>query len=141
MSVLPTTTIGLHVLGFKRWYALLTWTSSRLKWRMQDKDEHAQVHQVLRVLRLAVKHAPLHNLCLAQSLTLWWLLRCYGLQSDLRIGVRSQNERILAHAWIEYKGFPLNDSPRVREMYVAFDKEIALAVADTRSNNKAKLES
>src|SRR5829696_5839561 len=43
---------------------------------------------VARMVRAAAAHGPYKANCLQQSVTLWWLLRRNGLESDLRIGTR-----------------------------------------------------
>ena len=58
--------------------------------------------------------------CLHRSLTLWWLLRRQGIASELRIGVRMQEGRFEAHAWVEYKGVALNDGLDVGSRFAAF---------------------
>lgn len=47
--------------------------------------------------------------CLTRSFLLLWLLRCYGITAELRIGVRLDNGVFGAHAWVEHNGVPLND--------------------------------
>ncbi len=62
--------------------------------------------------------------CLARSLTLTRVLARRGVTSDLRIGVRPENCRLKAHAWVEWMGTALYDSPRVLEGYSAFEPPI-----------------
>jgi hypothetical protein len=137
LVVLSLTKVGLRLLGFKRWYALLVWFATRVMWRMPDKGEHAQAQYLLLLLRSVTKYSPVRSNCLSQSLTLWWLLHCYGLQGDLRIGVRYREREFRAHAWIEFKGVPLNDSHRVGEIYATFENTIMSKVT---SSMFAKLE-
>jgi hypothetical protein len=42
--------------------------------------------------------------CLRQALTLRALLGEHGIPTELRLGVRREAERFLAHAWLEYEG-------------------------------------
>jgi hypothetical protein len=56
--------------------------------------------------------------CLEQSLTLYYLLRRRGASVELKIGV--QPYRFSAHAWIEYRGQPLNERNEIPRKVVAF---------------------
>ena len=62
--------------------------------------------------------------CLARALTLTRVLARRGVVSDLRIGVRPENRRLEAHAWVEWMGTALNDSPGGLERYSAFESPI-----------------
>ena len=44
--------------------------------------------------------------------------------SELRIGVQCQGEKFQAHAWVEYEGYPLNDSADVRKRFATFESAI-----------------
>ncbi|MBM2813159.1 MAG: hypothetical protein HW416_3918 [Chloroflexi bacterium] len=58
--------------------------------------------------------------CLPRAMTLWWLLRRYGVETDLRIGVRKQGPAFQAHAWVEYGAVPLNDATNVTDRFAPF---------------------
>jgi len=66
-------------------------------------------------------HARFKGNCLPQSLTLHWLLRKNNLYSTMHFGVKLQ-PAFKAHAWIEYKGTPLNAHPDVRKRYQSINK-------------------
>lgn len=68
----------------------------------------------------AARYSPVIPTCLVRSLVLQALLRRGGIASDLRIGVRLDEGRLDAHAWIEAGGVPLNDAPDVAERYGPF---------------------
>ncbi|MCC6457198.1 MAG: lasso peptide biosynthesis B2 protein [Caldilineaceae bacterium] len=125
LSMLLSTTLGVRVLGFKRWYALLARYPARAGWKVAGKEEPGTAYHLSRLVYLANRHARLQHTCLAQSLTLWWLLRCHGLQGDLRIGVRLNERQLEAHAWIEVEGCPLENGRQVWESFAAFDQAVA----------------
>ncbi len=56
---------------------------------------------------------------LAQT-RVWWLLRRQGVASELRIGVRKEQGRFEAHAWVEREGVALNDGSDVNVRFAAF---------------------
>jgi Transglutaminase-like superfamily len=68
--------------------------------------------------------------CLAKSLTLWWLLGRQGITSDLRIGIRKDNEKFEAHAWVERNGVALNEPEEHHRHYAAFDAAFSSLPSD-----------
>lgn len=117
---LPATVIGLRSLGLKRWSVQLHRLAQRCQWRQVAADESRSIRRTLQLMRLVIRFAPHRGNCLSQSLTLWWLLQCQGIASDVRIGVRSVGDHFQAHAWVEVQGQPLNDMQDVKSRYMAF---------------------
>jgi hypothetical protein len=70
---------------------------------------------------LAARRAIGRPACLPRSLTLWWLLRRRGIDSDLRIGVRTAGGSLKAHAWVEHAGQVVNDEDDVAQRFVPFE--------------------
>lgn len=62
--------------------------------------------------------------CLTRSLTLTRVLARRGVASELRIGVRPVNQELEAHAWVEWKGTILHDTPAGLHRYSAFESPI-----------------
>ncbi|MCH7666499.1 MAG: lasso peptide biosynthesis B2 protein [Acidobacteria bacterium] len=76
------------------------------------------------LVSVAARFGPYRATCLRRSLFLWWLTRRRGLDSKLQIGVRrerSEQGKLVAHAWIELDGEVLNDRAEIVEGYAAFD--------------------
>jgi len=73
------------------------------------------------MVRIAAEHGFLRVNCLERSLTLWWLLGRRGIESQLRIGVRTASGQFEAHAWVERDGIALNDSNDVGQRFSPFD--------------------
>jgi hypothetical protein len=71
----------------------------------------------------AVAAASRHHLypirCLARSLVLQTLLARRGIRSELRIGVRTGDDGLQAHAWVEHEGRPLAESGDPEESFAA----------------------
>jgi hypothetical protein len=61
------------------------------------------------VVAMAAALYPGHAACLERSLVLYWYLRRTGVPVEYRMGV--QMYPFLAHAWVEYRGTPINDVP------------------------------
>ena len=60
--------------------------------------------------------------CLTQSLALARLLARRGIETDVRIGIRTDGGRLLAHAWVEWTGRTLNDRPANVQRFSAFSR-------------------
>ena len=117
---LPLAAAGVRLLGLKRVLGLL----ARLPARDASDSRAARARYLLGV---AATHGPYRGNCLSQSLTLLWLLRSQGLTGELRIGVRKEAGRLLAHAWVEHRGKPLNAGPQVYLIFPPFDRAIVPA--------------
>lgn len=61
--------------------------------------------------------------CLRRSLVLWLLLRRQGVESDLRVGIGRENDRIAGHAWVEIGGQVINDKADVAGRYLVVDPD------------------
>ena len=73
------------------------------------------------MVRIAANHGLFRANCLEQSLTLSWLLKRRGIETDLRIGAQKHEGKFAAHAWIELDGVAINDSHDVGERFPVFD--------------------
>lgn len=125
VGMLPFTTLGLRLFGVNRCYAGLKRLAKRRSYDVILPEESANYAQRIRLLmRLVRQHAPYRGTCLSRSLSLWWLLRRQGIESQLRIGVRKNEGRFEAHAWLEYQGYPLNAGGKVHQRFVAFEEAI-----------------
>lgn len=60
---------------------------------------------------------PNRGNCLAQSLTLWWLLRRRGLAPQLALGAAHHNNEFSARAWVGLVSSVLNDRVGVALRY------------------------
>ena len=121
LVLLPLFWLGLRLAGLQRFQAWLD---------RSPIAPHAPLSQPEAVaLGAAVNRAANHVFgpatCLTRSLLLRWLLRRYGMTSDLRIGVRFEEGVLAAHAWVEKDGIPVNDSPEVVARFAAFEQPVA----------------
>lgn len=57
----------------------------------------------------AARHHLYAMTCLRRSLALQWLLARDGLDTRLQYGVRRENGKLQAHAWLEYQGHPIGE--------------------------------
>ena len=63
--------------------------------------------------------------CLERSLVLYDYLRCRGIAAQMRLGI--QRYPFMAHAWVEYRGEPINDVPEHVRIFTAFDATVRRA--------------
>lgn len=84
-----------------------------------------QLRKTTQMVRAAVRHSLLHFTCLEESLGLWYLLRKQGIAPQLRIGVRKENGKFEAHAWVEHDGEALNQPEATHLHYAAFEQEFS----------------
>jgi Transglutaminase-like superfamily len=123
---LPINAAGVRLAGFRRWGACLARAAGSRRRPASGGLQTAR--ETWRLVQWAARYGPYRGNCLSQSLTLWWLLRRQGLESDLRIGVSTAGGRFEAHAWIEFQGIVVNDRPDVRERFGVFDMPAGSAI-------------
>ena len=119
--LLPLVTLSLRWRGFGRTQASLKLILSNAHPEHEpglvSRDAAVTAHMV----NAADRHGLIHSSCLAKSLTLWWLLSRQGISSHLRIGIRKEEEKFEAHAWVERDGAALNEPDEHHHHYAAFD--------------------
>ena len=115
---LPLFWLGLRVLGLHRFLAWL----QRVNSPTESALTQAEIVRIATLVNLAASQVPFPATCLTRSLLLGWMLRRRGVSSQLRIGVRINQDILDAHAWVEYAGIPINDQPDVGKQFAAFDE-------------------
>jgi hypothetical protein len=83
-------------------------------------DADARIDSTVRMVDLAAARLPLRSACLSQSLALSALLRAQGIPAEVRLGVRPGDQPLDAHAWVEYRGRPLNETAEIVGSYTVF---------------------
>ena len=115
--LLPAFWIGLRLLGMRRFCTLIDRPVAVTGTTLPGEDPAA----IGTLVNIAGNHGPFPSTCLTRSLLLNWLLHRRGVNSQLRIGVRRTHDKLEAHAWVEYQGWPVNDAQDVSERFAAFD--------------------
>ena len=120
------TILALRLVGFRRWHAVLArW--GPIRGLPSDQEADPLLRQACATVRRMTAVAALGAYrvnCLERSLVLWWLLGRLGIESDLRIGVQRDGDRLAAHAWVESGGLVLHEADDVRERFATFDHAI-----------------
>ena len=121
--LLPMIRASLRVRGYNKTFSSLQARVNPIA-PAQNGDAE-QLRKTSRMVRAAVHHSLLHFTCLEESLGLWYLLRRQGIAPQLRIGVRKENGKFEAHAWVEHGGEALNQPEATHLHYAAFEKEFS----------------
>jgi len=116
--------IALRVIGFGRWKRIL-WVSSggtKLADKGLSREDIKIVEATYAVIDMVARNIPGRLItCLPRSLTLWWILRRYGVKAELRLGVRNAGERFAAHAWVVCHGTVIGEAEH--DQFVSFESE------------------
>ncbi len=119
----PLVAGGLSVLGFRRLHAAMAgWPRPRSAGFPTEQAASVRALCVSKVVTIAAGRGPFRASCLGRSLLLWWLLKRDGIETILRVGVHRENGTLHAHAWVEYRGRPLNDADDIALRFPAFDR-------------------
>jgi Transglutaminase-like superfamily len=121
MVLLPLVTLSLRWRGLQATKAALQRFLSDPKAEPDAVLTSERVALTARIVNAVDRHGLVHPSCLAKSLALWWLLGRQGISSHLRIGIRKENEKFEAHAWVERDGVALNEPDERHHHYAAFD--------------------
>lgn len=121
LVLLPAVQISLRFWGLKRTAQVLGGLSDRLAVDTEPKAARLPAEAVGLVAGRSVIGAP----CLGRSLVLWFLLRRRGIDAEIVVGTEMPRGGVLlAHAWVEVAGEPVNDALDVRERFGTFELEL-----------------
>lgn len=123
--LLPWLRWSLRLRGYGKTFASL---QKRVPPAAKEADnrpgERERVQAACRMVIAALQYSLLQYSCLEESLTLWYVLRKNGIAASLRIGVRKENEKFEAHAWVEHRGEALNQDEAMHRHYAAFEQDL-----------------
>ena len=115
--LVPVAHLLVRVCRYRRVMDLAERTAARWPARPGTRERPDVVEQLRLAAARVQRYSPLPGNCLSRSLVLWWQLRRRGLAPALRLGASLAGGTFAAHAWVEYDGQALNDSPDVIERY------------------------
>lgn len=124
LVALPLMGLGLRLLGLRRLRTLLSHRPLTKQWAAPEERIFTVAQAQARLVQVAARHGLYRPTCLPQSLAIWWLLRCRGIEANLRIGVKPIDNGLEAHAWVELQGQPLNDDLDVHQRFSPFGQAI-----------------
>ena len=118
-ALLPAVAAAIHIFGLQRVRGFLARHPVIQEAAGTPDPEAARV--VGRLVNAAGYRIPGRPNCLTRSVTLWWILRRRGIDSALRLGVRTAAGRLEAHAWVELGGLVLNDAADIAQRFAPFE--------------------
>lgn len=121
MALLPLVSLSLRWRGFRATQATLQRFLSTANGEQDSALASQRAALSAHMVNAADRHGLVHPSCLAKSLTLWWLLGRQGIPAQLRIGIRKEQEKFEAHAWVERDGAAVNEPEEHHHHYAAFD--------------------
>jgi hypothetical protein len=121
MVTLPLVAWSLRWRGFRATQATLQQSLTNASPELDSESVPKHLALTAHMVNAADRHGLVHPSCLAKSMTLWWLLGRQGIPAQLRIGIRKENEKFQAHAWVEREGTALNEPEEHHHHYAAFD--------------------
>jgi hypothetical protein len=130
--LLPLVSLSLRWRGFRATRESLERFPPKADSEQGAATASGRAAQIAHMVNLADRHGLVHPSCLAKSLTLWWLLRRQNLSADLRIGIRKENEKFEAHAWVEHDGAALNEPEEHHRHFTAFDEALSSLPGDEK---------
>ncbi len=132
----PFVELNLHLFGLNRVIALMCPLFDR---NLSIPDNaSSEVIRHKNMLKRVCQYRFFKGRCLARSLTLWGLLQRQGIDTELCFGQRYNQGQLVAHAWIEYCGCPVNALQDVHQRYTAFTKPIQLKKTKNYANHLIK---
>jgi hypothetical protein len=125
-AYLPVAAVTLRIAGLRRSLRIFGWLfEPRPFLNVVEEDVRRPLDVTIAgIVQAVARRHPLRSNCLAQSLVLWSLLRQWGLQGDLRIGVSKRDGDFAAHAWVERRGRILAPRTHWRQRFAVFDRSI-----------------
>lgn len=108
--------IALRAVEFPR---VLSW-ASRAGTDQRTEWSRTRIERVAWLVDVAGRLTRLR--CLPRSLALTRVLARRGVAASLRIGVRTAEGNLVAHAWVECMGRALNNDAGSRHHYAAFER-------------------
>lgn len=105
--------ISLRCCGFSRVYYYIT------KQRLPLVGySHEKIEKLCYLVRLSCQYHFCRAQCLHYALVAYYLLRQRGVEVDLCIGVRREGSDMAAHAWLEFEGRAIQESPETQKTYL-----------------------
>ena len=101
---LPVIEISLRCFGAQRTSSWLSRLFAPRAPRHATNDELRDADRLAQLAAIAGRRGIVTARCLSQALLVRTLLRRRGLETVLRVGVRKDDQRFDAHAWLELEG-------------------------------------
>jgi hypothetical protein len=115
-SLLLIVDIALRTLPFRK---VQHWIASAHPMKGANEDQAlTAIQRSSLFLDRAARYHLYPMTCLRRALGLHWLLSKQGIHADLHFGVRREQGKLQAHAWLEYKGQPIDARDALPQQYM-----------------------
>jgi hypothetical protein len=121
---LPLVALQLRLFGVRPFQRACSGARDRPSTVLLPEEVTVRARRTGWCVAVAARYGLCRGNCLSRSLTLWWLLKEQGIESEVRVGVSGPSGRFEAHAWVECQGVVLNDRQDVDEVFAAFDQPL-----------------
>lgn len=122
-SLLLAFDVALRVLPFRK---VQGWIKSPGQKEISTLKAEQIIRRSSHFVDLAARNHLYQMTCLRRSLALQWLLARSSLDTSLQFGVRRENGKLQAHAWLEHQGQVIDKTPIPIEQYTNLKaKEVA----------------
>ena len=125
LVLLPVLTLSLRVRGFGATQRFLQKFTGSAKSTPPLASVESLVALTASMVLAAARNSPIPSTCLERSLSLWWMLARQGIATQFRIGVRKDDEKFAAHAWVERDGVAIGEPDATHLHYAAFAEEMS----------------
>lgn len=113
-TMIPLVTLLVRMIGIER---TARWLTGGIEGDYSPKYNNLEnAMRLFQIQKKAVANSFWRGNCLSRSLVLHWLLHKNGVNSEFRLGVRTQPS-FKAHAWITFQKRPLNANRRALSDY------------------------
>lgn len=125
--LVPLIEIGIKTIKFKKTFNILNlFVSKNTK---PIKNELIEINRHVNLLYLFQRQFPFLGKCLSRSLGIWFLLAKKGINTQLKFGMKKENNELLAHSWLEYNGKMLDIENEKNKKYTPFSESILTEVS------------
>lgn len=128
--LLPWVAVRLRLTGFQATKDALLRRAREQHLPDRSNEAKEQAATAARMVRAAARHGFGRPSCLEESLVLLHVLSRQGIAAQLRIGVKRNQPKFEAHAWVECGGVALNESEALHDHYAPFEAEFTNAPAE-----------
>jgi hypothetical protein len=122
LLLLPLTALVLRWAGLRHCQRLLGCGGKQP--RHVENVPPQQAQSTARLVAAAGRWGLWRGNCLERSLVLCSLLARWGIPAELRIGVRFEAGKLMAHAWVTSHGTVLTDSGEDVQPFAAFERAV-----------------
>lgn len=117
--------MGLSLFGFRRLRNGLSRMKPQRPTPKLGDVSFAEAYKIAYLVAASARYFFIVASCLEQSLALWWLLRRYGHDVNLRFGARKEAGRFAAHCWVELNGRVLSETGEMDLQFAPFEGHFA----------------